>query len=108
MNARLYIWQRATAALMVPLIGVHLITILYAVGDGLTGAEILARTQGSVVWALFYGMFVAAASVHSGIGVWTISGEWFGLAGPARDVAAIGFAFLLAGLGCRAVFAVVL
>ena len=108
MNARLYIWQRLSAAVMVPLIAGHFITIIYAVGNGLDAGEILARTQGSVMWALFYGTFVGAAAVHAGIGVWTVLGEWLGLAGRTRDLAALVFGLMLAGLGARAVIAVVL
>ena len=53
MNARLYFWQRMTAMVMVPLIGVHLVTMIYAIGNGLSAAEILGRTQGSFLWGLF-------------------------------------------------------
>ena len=48
MNVRLYVWQRATAALMVPLLLVHLAVIFYATRKGLSAADILARTRGSV------------------------------------------------------------
>ena len=58
MNVRLYVWQRLTAALMVPLLLVHLAVIFYASRKGLSAADILARTRGSVAWALFYGVFV--------------------------------------------------
>ncbi len=47
---RLYIVQRATAALMVPFILVHIAVIFYAISDGLTADEILARTGGSIGW----------------------------------------------------------
>ena len=57
--------QRVTAALMVPLILVHLAVIFYATRSGLTAADILARTRGSVVWALNYGAVRAG-----GVGAW--------------------------------------
>ena len=44
MNVRLYVWQRATAAVMVPLIAVHLAVIFYATRNGLTAVDILGRT----------------------------------------------------------------
>ena len=108
MNARLYYWQRMTAAVMVPLIAVHLVTIVYAIGNGLSAAEILGRTQGSFLWGLFYGGFVLAASLHAAIGVRTVIGEWFGLRGTPQDVAALLFCLVLLGLGGRAVVAVVM
>ena len=39
MNVRLYVWQRATAALMVPLVLIHIAVIFYATRQGLTAAE---------------------------------------------------------------------
>jgi fumarate reductase subunit C len=108
MNVRLYIWQRFTAALMVPLLLVHIAVIFYASRKGLSAADILARTRGSVSWALFYGVFVAAVAVHAPIGLRTVLTEWTPLRGRARDFVVIAFGLLLAVLGFRAVVAVVL
>jgi fumarate reductase subunit C len=108
MNVRLYIWQRATAALMVPLVLVHIAIIFYASRRGLTAADILARTRGSIAWALFYGVFVAAAAVHASIGLRTVLSEWTRLGARPRDIAVVLFGLLLALLGLRAVAAVVL
>lgn len=108
MNARLYFWQRMTAMVMVPMIGVHLVTMIYAIGNGLSGAEILGRTQGSLLWGLFYGGFVLAASVHAAIGVRTVMGEWLGLRGNAQNIFAAVFLISLLVLGGRAVVAVVM
>lgn len=108
MNVRLYILQRATAALMVPLILVHIAIIFYATRRGLSAADILARTRGSVAWATYYGLFVIAAAIHAGIGVRTVAIEWGGLRPRNADAImwATGFALLV--LGLRAVTAVVL
>ena len=76
MTARLYFWQRLTAMLMVPMIAFHLVMIIYAIGNGLTAGEILARTQGSLIWGMFYSLFVAAAAIHAAIGVRTVLNEW--------------------------------
>ena len=76
MNVRLYLWQRVTAAIMVPMIVVHLAVIFYAVNDRLTAAQILARTQGSIAWGLFYGAFVLLASIHASIGIRNVLSEW--------------------------------
>ena len=108
MNLRLYILQRATAALMAPLVLLHIAVIFYAGQNGLSASDILARTRGSVAWALFYGVFVIAVATHASIGVRTILTEWLGLRSRARNVAAILFGLLLLALGLRAVAAVVL
>jgi len=49
----LFLAQRLTALLLVPLVLVHLGVMLVAIRGGLTAAEILGRTQGSVGWGLF-------------------------------------------------------
>jgi fumarate reductase subunit C len=108
MNVRLYVWQRTTAALMLPLLLVHLAVIFYASRKGFSAAEILARTRGSVAWALFYGLFVAAIAVHAPIGLRTVLIEWSPLPARACDLLAIVFGLILAALGLRAVAAVVL
>jgi fumarate reductase subunit C len=105
---RLYVWQRATAALMVPLVLVHIAVIFYATHNGMTAADILSRTHNSIVWASYYGLFVAAASIHASIGVRNVLTEWSPLADRRADLFAIVFGLLLAVLGARAVFAVVL
>lgn len=104
---RLYIVQRASAALMVPLIVIHLIVIYYATARGLTAADVLSRTRGSFAWAGFYTLFVVLASVHAAIGLRVILREWTRLSDSARDGAAWTFAAALLLLGLRAVYAVV-
>jgi fumarate reductase subunit C len=108
MNVRLYLWQRLTAAVMVPLVLVHLALIFYAMRKGLSAADILSRTRGSIAWAVFYGVFVVAAAVHAPIGLRTVLAEWTPLGARARDLAAVVFGLLLLVLGLRAVTAVVL
>ncbi len=108
MNVRLYILQRATAVLMVPLILVHVAVIFYAMRHQLTAGEILARTRGSLAWGGFYGLFVLAASVHGAIGVRSVAAEWLRLRGPVLDRLMWGCGLLLLALGLRAVYAVVL
>jgi fumarate reductase subunit C len=108
MNARLYILQRGTAAIMAPLVLLHIAVIFYATHKGLSAADILARTRGSVAWAAFYGLFVLAVSVHASIGLRTILGEWLGLRGASRNICVVAFGLLLLALGLRAVAAIVL
>ena len=108
MTMRLYLWQRATAALMVPLVLVHIAVIFYASRKGMTAADILSRTHNSIVWASYYGLFVAAASIHASIGVRNVLAEWSPLTDRRAGLFALLFGLLLAALGARAVFAVVL
>ena len=44
MNVHLYVWQRLTAALMVPLVLVHVVVIFYATRKGMT-APIFSRAR---------------------------------------------------------------
>ncbi|MBT5267505.1 MAG: succinate dehydrogenase [Rhodospirillaceae bacterium] len=106
MEARLYLLQRATALLLAPLVVVHLVVILLAVRGGLSAAEILARTQGSTVWAAFYGVFVIAVALHAPIGLRNLLGEWLGWRDGSRDLAVLVFGLALLGLGLRAVWGV--
>lgn len=108
MNARLYVWQRATAALMVPFVLVHIAVIFYATHRQMTAADILSRTHGSAVWASFYGTFVAAVSIHASIGVRNVLAEWSPLGDRAAGVCAVLLGAVLALLGFHAVVALVL
>jgi fumarate reductase subunit C len=107
-EARLYLLQRLSAMLLAPLVLAHLALIVYAVRGGLSAAEILSRTQGSLFWAMFYGLFVVAAAVHAPIGLRNVLREWTPWHGQSLDWAMLGFAGLLAVLGLRALAAVVL
>jgi fumarate reductase subunit C len=107
MEARLFLAQRLSAALLAPMVLIHLGTILYAVRAGLSAEAILARTQGSLLWALFYGLFVLAAAVHAPIGLRAVLREWLGWRGRSLELAMIVFGLALAILGLRAVYAVV-
>ncbi|MGB0507247.1 MAG: succinate dehydrogenase [Pikeienuella sp.] len=106
LNLRLYMLQRITALLMAPLVVGHLVVMIYAIQGGLSATEILGRTQGSVVWFLFYGTFVVAAAIHGAIGLRVVAHEWGGLKGTVLDsfmwIVGIG----LFALGAQAVWAV--
>jgi fumarate reductase subunit C len=108
MNVRLYVLQRATAAIMAPLVLAHLVVIFYATSRGLSAADILGRTRGSIGWGLFYALFVLAAATHGAIGVRVVAAELGRLRGAALDVLMWAFGLALAALGLRAVAAVVL
>jgi fumarate reductase subunit C len=95
--------QRASAAVLAVCVAVHLATIVYAVRGGLTGAEILERTHGSIGWMLFYSVFVLAVAVHAPIGVRTILREMTAWRGASLDVATAFAVLLLVIWGWRAV-----
>jgi fumarate reductase subunit C len=103
----LWVAQRATAVILAVCVAVHLVTIIYAVRGGLSAAEILGRTRGSVAFATFYTVFVIAAAVHGAIGLRTIAAEWLGFRGAAAELAMTGVGLALMLLGLRAVVAVV-
>jgi succinate dehydrogenase subunit C len=104
---RLYLLQRLTAALMLPLIAAHLATIVYATHKGLSAAEVLSRTRGSLAWASFYGLFVLLAATHGAIGLRVVVSEWTLLRGRALDALMLVAGIILALLGARAVYAVI-
>ena len=102
----LFMAQRMSAMVLAPLVLVHLVTMIYAIQGGLTAAEILGRTQGSLFWMLFYGLFVIAAAIHGAIGLRSIAREMTPWQGRGLDVAAVAFCALVLVLGFRAVGAV--
>lgn len=104
--ARLFLAQRVSAAALAVFVLIHVVTMIVAMRGGLTAAEILGRTRGSLVWGLFYGLFVLTVAIHGAIGLRTIAGEWGGLRGRARDAVGLAFAALCLVLGLRAVVAV--
>lgn len=106
LNLRLYMLQRITALLMAPLVLGHLAVMIYAIQGGLSAAEILGRTQGSVLWFLFYGTFVVAVSIHGAIGLRTVLHEWGRLKGTSLEVMMWAIGLGLFALGTRAVWAV--
>ncbi|MDH3377986.1 MAG: succinate dehydrogenase [Gammaproteobacteria bacterium] len=106
MHRHLFLAQRFSALLLAPLVLAHIALIIIAVRHGLTAEEILSRTRGSVVWAVFYGGFVIAAAIHAPIGIRTILNEWTPLNGNIINAFAIAFALVVLVLGLRAVIAV--
>ena len=102
----LWVAQRLSAAVLALCVLVHLATMIYAVRGGLTAAEILGRTQGSLGWFAFYSLFVLAIMVHVPIGLRAVLAEWLGWRGASRDWVLVLFASVLGFLGMRAVLGV--
>jgi fumarate reductase subunit C len=103
MSVRLYVWQRATAAMLAPLVLVHVAVIFYAMRKGFSAGDIIARMRDSVAWGAFYIAFVLAASIHAPIGLRNILIEWTPLPARACSFLTIAFGVCIALLGLRAV-----
>lgn len=104
---RLYLAQRISAAVMAPLVLLHLGVIIYAIQDGLDASEILSRTRGSLLWGSVYGIFVLAVSIHAAIGLRSILREWGQIRGMLLSVISWGVLLLLMIAGLRALVALV-
>ena len=102
-EALLWLAQRASAAVLALCVVVHLATMIYAVRGGLSAAEILGRTRGSLAWLAFYGVFVAAVAIHASIGLRGVLREMTAWRGRSLDVAMAGFGLAFAWLGSRAI-----
>jgi fumarate reductase subunit C len=107
-RSQVLLWgaQRISAMALGVCVIVHLITIIYAVRNGLSAAEILGRTRGSFAWGGFYALFVVAVAIHAPIGARNICAE-MGWRGRGVDVLMFVLALTLAMWGLRAVWAVV-
>lgn len=106
LDLRLFLLQRISALIMAPLVLGHIAVMIYAVQGGLTTGEILGRTQGSLFWLLFYGLFVAAVSVHAAIGLRVIVFEMLKIKGPWLALFTWATCLGLLIMGGRAVIAV--
>ena len=105
LQAKLWYAQRISAMVLGVCVAVHLGVIFYAIRGGLSAQEILGRTQGNVLFAFFYEIFVLACFVHAPIGMANILQETFPKSGVARPIAWI-LALLILILGTTAVIGV--
>ena len=103
---RLWLAQRASAAVLALCVAVHLATMIMAVRGGLSATEILNRTRGSSAWAAFYAVFVLSVSIHVPIGLRTVAGEWLAWRGRAADLTCLAVGIALLVLGALAIAAV--
>ncbi len=106
MTRGLFVAQRYSAMLLAPFVLIHLVLIIFAVRNGLTAEEILARTNGSTLWFVFYLAFVLAVTIHAPIGVRNVLNEWTGLPVKAVNIICLIVALLMLLTGLRAVLAV--
>ena len=102
LESRLWLLQRVSAIVLALCVLIHLVTIMYAVRNGLSAAAILERLRGSTAWLLFYVIFVVAVAIHAPIGLRAIAAEWLQWRGRFLNAATFFIGALLLALGLRA------
>ena len=105
LQAKLWYAQRISAMVLGICVAIHLLIIFYAIRGGLSAHDILGRTQGNVLFAIFYEVFVLACFVHAPIGLANILQETFPKTGIARPLSWI-LALMILILGTTAVVGV--
>ena len=105
LQAKLWYAQRISAMILGICVSIHLVIIFYAIRGGLTAQEILGRTHGNLLFALFYEIFVLACFVHAPIGVANILQETFPKMGLAKPISWV-LALLILILGSSAVIGI--
>ena len=105
LQAKLWYAQRISAMVLGICVAIHLLIIFYAIRGGLSAQEILGRTQGNVLFAIFYEVFVLACFVHAPIGLANILQETFPKTEIARPLSWI-LALMILILGTTAVVGV--
>lgn len=100
---RLFLIQRASAALLAVLVAVHLAVIGLAMHQGLSAAFILGRTRSSLAWPVLYALFTLAAASHGILGLRAILREQLGWRGARTNAGLVALWVVLVALGLRAV-----
>ncbi len=103
-EVRLWVMQRATAAVLALAVIVHIATVVYAVRGGLSAIEIIERVQGNIGWLSFYIVFVFAAAIHAPLGLRTVLTEMTPLRGITVGVVVVLLGLMIAIFGWRAAF----
>ncbi len=102
-QVRLWLVQRLSGAVLAAAVVVHLLTMVYAMKEGLSAAEILSRTRGNMGWLVFYSVFVIAAALHAPIGLRTVLTEVLPISRRGIDGMVSVFGLILLVIGLRAV-----
>ena len=102
-ETKLWVWQRASAAVLGLCVIVHLILIIIAVQGGLSASEIISRVSGNIAWLIFYSVFVIAVAVHAPIGVRTILNEMTGLKTSQTHLVMAVLCLVILSMGFRTV-----
>ena len=108
LSLQVWLWgmQRLSAAVLAICVALHLVVMIYAVRGGLSGAEILSRTQGNWGFLAFYTAFALACAVHTPIGLMRIAQEWLGWSAVRSLYVALVIAAGLGLVGLRAALVV--
>lgn len=104
--SRRWYLQHMSAAVLSICVAIHIVIIIYAVHQGLTGDEILSRTRGNWLFGAFYTVFVVACVVHVPSGLMSIMREWLSFDTFVASVIAKLFGLGILFLGLQAVYAV--
>lgn len=102
-ETRIWLLQRASAAVLALCVIVHLGMIIYAVQDGLSAAEIIGRVSGNIAWFAFYAVFVIAVALHAPIGIRTILNEMTGLDPKQTHLIMAILCLIILTMGFRAI-----
>lgn len=102
-ETKLWVWQRASAAVLGLCVIVHLILIIIAVQGGLSAGEIISRVSGNITWLMFYSVFVIAVAIHAPIGVRTILNEMTGLKSSQTHLVMAVLCLVILSMGFRTV-----
>lgn len=105
-SAKIYLAQRLSALVMIPLVCGHLALMIYAIQGGLSVEEILSRTQSSIGWFIFYSSFVIAVSIHAALGISVIAVEWGKMSPKWSYHLGLVVCFGLLAMGLHAIWAV--
>lgn len=103
----LFLAQRLTALIMIPLVIGHLIMMIIAVQNGLTEHEILDRSRNNLYFFSFYALFVVSASIHAAIGIRNVLQEHVLISAAVRNGIALFISLSLMALGLRSVWGLV-
>lgn len=103
-QVKLWLAQRLSAGVLAACVVIHLITIFYAMRSGLSAAEILGRTRGSIAFAAFYFVFVVSAAIHAPIGLMRIAQEWLSWRGPLLNLFCLILGLFMLGAGLVAMW----
>lgn len=107
LEIKLWLAHRLTGMALGLFVIIHLVTILVVIKGGLSAAEVMERTSSNFIVAIFYGLFVIAAAVHSAIGLRTVAYEVLNWKRSTLNVMALIFFAFLCVVGIAAIIGLV-
>lgn len=107
LEIKLWLAHRLTGMALGLFVIIHLVTILVVIKGGLSAAEVMERTSRNFIVAIFYGLFVIAAAVHSAIGLRTVAHEVLHWKRSTLNVMTLIFFAFLCVVGIAAIIGLV-